>query len=296
MQQFSIRDVENLSGIRAHTLRMWEQRHGLRMCKRKESQHRYYDNDDLKYILRIAYLYHNGYRISRIAALSGSEISSLASKRFNNDEYEVLVNRLIEAVLDYDDECIERTLHEASENMGMERCIEKLIHPFLDKIGLLWITGHVLPAQEHICSNIIMQLIVTCIEKLPPVRGRRSKVLLFTPENEMHEIPILIVQYLLKKKGVQTILLGKNVSGETLALACRQLQPTHLYLHLITNFTRFSAVEYLHTLSKNHPALHIFASGPSFRGSAKLPARVQLLRSFDDVLRMAADAATIFAE
>jgi len=296
MQQFSIRDVENLSGIRAHTLRMWEQRHGLRMCKRKESLHRYYDNDDLKYILRIAYLYHNGYRISRIAALSEQEITRLASRRFGNDEYEVIVNQLIEAILDYDHETIDRVLHTSADAMGMERCIEKLIHPFLDKIGLLWITGHVLPAQEHICSNIILQLIVACTQQLPPVTGRRKKVLLFTPENEMHEIPILIVQYLLKKRGVQTSLLGKNVSEETLALCCRQLQPTHLYVHLITNFTRFSAIEYLQKLANTYPQLHIFASGPSFKSNGKLPAQVQLLRSFDEVLQLAANARSIFVE
>lgn len=296
MQQFSIRDVENLSGIRAHTLRMWEQRHGLRMCKRKESQHRYYDNEDLKYILRIAYLYHNGYRISRIAALPEPEMNRLASRRFGNDEYALIIHQLVEAILDYDNETVERVLHTSADALGMERCIEKIIHPFLDKIGLLWITGHVLPAQEHICSNIILQLIVSCIQQLPLVTGRSKKVLLFTPENEMHEIPILIVQYLLKKRGVQTIFLGKNVSGETLALCCRELQPTHLYVHLITNFTRFSAMEYLQKLAKAYPQLQLFASGPSFRSTGKLPAQVQMLRSFEDVLELAANAGAIFAE
>ena len=79
MHYFTIRDVENLSGIKAHTLRIWEQRYGLCICKRKESQHRYYDNEDLKYVLRIAYLYHHGYRISRIAELNAVQIKEEVS-------------------------------------------------------------------------------------------------------------------------------------------------------------------------------------------------------------------------
>src|ERR1700712_3002086 len=101
MHHFTIRDIENLSGIKAHTLRMWEQRYGLCVCKRKESLHRYYDGEDLKHILRIAYLYHNGYRISRIVQLSADEILRLSSKKTGQDEYALMVNQLVEAGLDY---------------------------------------------------------------------------------------------------------------------------------------------------------------------------------------------------
>ena len=127
MYHFTIRDVENLSGIKAHTLRMWEQRYGICLCKRKESLHRYYDNEDLKQVLRIAYLYHNGYRISRIAALSPGELNRLASKRFNNDEYEVLVNQLIESCLEYDQLQFEKSLRSVLGTMGLEKCMEKVI-------------------------------------------------------------------------------------------------------------------------------------------------------------------------
>src|ERR1700712_364607 len=129
MHHFTIRDVENLSGIKAHTLRMWELRYGLNVCKRKESKHRYYDNEDLKYILRIAYLYHNGYRISRIAALSPDEITLQALKTFNNDEYEVLVNQLMDSGLEYNQLQFEKSLRHSMKTMGLEKSIERVIYP-----------------------------------------------------------------------------------------------------------------------------------------------------------------------
>src|SRR3954469_3183685 len=102
MNNFSIKDIERLSGIKAHTLRIWEQRHGLSFCKRKESQHRYYDNEDLKQILRVAYLYHNGYKVSKIARLLPEEIKQLAQQKLGDLPHQLLINQLVEASLDYD--------------------------------------------------------------------------------------------------------------------------------------------------------------------------------------------------
>ena len=280
MYQFSIRDVENLSGIKAHTLRMWEQRYGICMCKRKESQHRYYDNEDLKYILRIAYLYHNGYRISRIAALSPEEINSLASKRFNNDEYEVLVNQLIDACLSYDQLHFEKALRLVLGSMGLEKCMEKVIHPFMDKIGLLWMTGHVLPAQEHFCTHLIQKLIISATNTLPPAHNSKARFILFTPSGEMHELSLLVAQYIFKKKGIRCILLGSNSPVELLQYCCTHMPVTHLYFHLITNFTNCNAAVYLDKLADLFPGLQIIASGPALKDIETPPINVRILHSF----------------
>jgi MerR family transcriptional regulator, light-induced transcriptional regulator len=285
MYHFTIRDVENLSGIKAHTLRMWEQRHGLCVCKRKESQHRYYDNEDLKYILRIAYLYHNGYRISRIAALSPEELNRLASKRFNNDEYEVLVNQLIEACLEYDQLAFEKLLRNSLSTMGMEKCMEKVVHPFMDKIGLLWMTGHVLPAQEHFCSHLIQKLIITAVNALPQAPPGAARLLLFTPKGEMHELSLLVAQYLFRKKQVRCIMMGRDISIEELQYTAAHTGATHLYFHLITNFTNCNTTVYLQKLEKAFPNLRIIASGPALKDTASVPANTTLLYSFQEVIR-----------
>lgn len=284
MYQFSIRDVENLSGIKAHTLRMWEQRYGICMCKRKESQHRYYDNEDLKYILRIAYLYHNGYRISRIAALSPEELNRLASKRFDNDEYEVLVNRLIDACLSYDQQQFEKALQQVLGTMGLEKCMEKVIYPFLHKIGLLWMTGHVLPAQEHFCTHLVQKLIVTAINTLPAVQNSQARFILFTPQGEMHELSLLVAQYIFKKKGIRCILLGRNSQLELIDYCCRHIAVTHLYFHLITNFTSCNAAAYLDKLAEQFPGLQIIASGPALKDIESSQPNVRILHSFQEAV------------
>src|SRR5438105_12129127 len=123
MNNFTIKDIERLSGIKAHTLRIWEQRHGLCFCKRKESLHRYYDNEDLKQILRIAYLYHHGYKISRIATFSKDEIKKLATTNSGENNYDIFINQMIEASIDYDQPRFEKIIHNALLHLGFEKAI-----------------------------------------------------------------------------------------------------------------------------------------------------------------------------
>jgi len=286
MHHFTIRDVENLSGIKAHTLRMWEQRYGLCVCKRKESLHRYYDNEDLKHILRISWLYHNGYRISKIAAMSHGEITQLATQTFKADEYEVMVNQLVECGLDYNEVLFEKTLRQLKQSMGVEKTLEKVIYPFLSKIGLLWITGHVLPAQEHFCSHLIQKMIITATNELPPPIYPDCRVLLFTPRGEMHDLPLLFVQYIFKKKGVKPLMLGRNSTEEMLAYCCEHQQVTHLYFHFITNFTNEDAGVYIGQLSAQFPDKQILASGSALHGVTNLPANVRILHSPQDVIAL----------
>jgi len=286
MHHFTIRDVENLSGIKAHTLRMWEQRYGLCVCKRRKSQHRYYDGEDLKHILRIAYLYHNGYRISRIVQLSAQEIIQLTSKKSGSDEYGLSVNQLLEAGLDYNQEQFENSFHSTVLTMGLENSIEKVIYPFLDKIGLLWMTGHVLPAQEHFCSHLIQKTIIASINALPAVYNGHQKLLLFTPEGENHELPLLVIQYIMKRKGFKTILLGKNTSMDVVKLYCSQQPITHLYFHLVTNFTYPHPAEYLGKLAANFAEKKIIASGPALKNIKETPNNVSILRSFQELMSL----------
>src|SRR3954452_22814323 len=139
MNQFTIKDIENLSGIKAHTWRIWEQRYGLGVPQRKDSNHRFYDNENLKQILRISYLYHSGIKISRIASLNGEQIrtKTLESLQQDND-FEYYIKELIEAAIDLDDERFERVFQESIERTGIEAAILQIIYPFQHKIGVLW--------------------------------------------------------------------------------------------------------------------------------------------------------------
>ncbi|MEP7279456.1 MAG: MerR family transcriptional regulator [Bacteroidota bacterium] len=284
MHHFTIRDVENLSGIKAHTLRMWEQRYGLCVCQRKVSLHRYYDSEDLKHILRIAYLYHHGHKISRIAGFSTEEIIQMASQKYKNDEYQVMVNQLLEAGLDYDQERFENAFNNAIRTMGLEKSMELVAYPFLDKIGLLWMTGHMQPAQEHFCSHIIQKTIIAAINALPEATTDLHRILLFTPEGENHELPLLFIQYLIKKKGIKTLLLGKNISLDIVAQYCAHQPVSHLYFHLITNFTHCEPGQYLRKLSARFAAKQIIASGPALKGIDELPPNITIVHSLKDLM------------
>ena len=200
MNHFTIKDIENLSGIKAHTLRIWEQRYQLFIPKRKESKHRYYDNEDLKHILRISQLYHNGVKISKIAQLPASSIRSMAMEQYigkqNADAY---IHRLIEASIDFDEERFEELFEQALKQFGLEVTIIDVMYAFLERIGLLWLTDHVIPAQEHFASNIIKRKIISALDALKTKPSPSSGTyVLFTPEGEQHEIPLLLNHYLMK--------------------------------------------------------------------------------------------------
>jgi DNA-binding transcriptional MerR regulator len=286
MNCFSIRDIENLTGIKAHTLRMWEQRYQLCCCKRRRSRHRFYDNEDLKYILRIAYLYNNGYKISQIVGFSEEEIRRLALElRENSDNSEIYINQLTEAAIDLDQPRFEKLLHTLVLHAGFEKSVLKVLFPLLKRIGVLWLTGHVIPAQEHFASALILKKMMLAIDGLEkPVYTGGRLVLLFTPAGELHEIPLLFMQYMLKKNGVPYIYLGKNVSLEMLQWICCRHPVTQLYFHVITNLTKCDMKEYVCKLSQRFPDKEIVFSGSHACQCHGAPVNVRRLGCHEEMM------------
>lgn len=290
MNFFSISDIENLTSIKAHTLRIWEQRYGICVPKRKESSHRYYDAEDLKEILRIAYLYHQGHRISSIAKLSSADIEKLAlNSNGLVSSYEHYLNRLLEASIDLDQSRFESVLTEAITLKGFENSMAEIVVPFLKKLGMFWLTGHIIPSQEHFASNIISHKILAETDRLPRAEKSLSKrkVLLFCPEREFHEIPLLHMNYLLRKAGVFVIYMGVNSSLEALEYYCQYHPVDELYFHLLTNFTKVDQSTYLELLADKFPKKKIFCSGASLEKLVILPANVKYLSSGKEILAYA---------
>jgi len=285
MNHFSIRDIENLTQIKAHTLRIWEQRYQLINPKRKASQHRYYDNEDLKYILRISYLYHHGYKISYIASLNEQEIKKLALEIHPGaDNNAIFINQLLEASIDFDNAAFERILDNAIHHAGFENCITGVVFPMLTKMGILWLTGNVIPAQEHFASGLITKELLYRIGELKQIHPRTDKkVLLFTPVGESHEIPLLFMHYVLKKNNIPVIYLGTNVCLDVLQTICRQQCVTHLYFHLITCLTRCDINGYVHKMASLFPGNTIVFSGSMIDEVQQVPSNVQPLRTSNDI-------------
>jgi len=286
MNQFSIKDIENLTGIKAHTWRIWEQRYNIGAAKRKDSNHRFYDNENLKEILRIAWLYHSGVKISKIAALDNEEMKKQALEKLPKENgNEFYIKELLEASIDLDEERFERSFDEAMKRMGTEETILNVLYPFQDKIGVLWLTDHVIPSQEHFTSNIIRQKLTIAIDKLPYVKESEKKVIvLFTPEREQHEIPLQFIHYLLKKNKNKIIYFGSNVSLDSIECYMERCSFDYMFFHLITNLTSLHPDEYLANMSKRFSNKKIIMAGTQVQNVTKVPGNVRLLQSMDEII------------
>jgi DNA-binding transcriptional MerR regulator len=292
MNAFTIRDIENLCGIKAHTIRIWEQRYQLLCPKRKTSNHRIYDNNDLKCLLRIAFLYHHGHKISTLARLNEEEICRLTlSLTREGDSTDVFINQLTEASIDFDQDMFENILHTVILHLGFEKAITRVAYPFLEKIGLLWLTGNVIPAQEHFASALIIKRIHVAIHGLdnpaPSKTLPQKIVLLHTPKGEFHEIPLLYMHYLMKKSGISTVYFGKDIGLDELEYYCRQKPVTHLYFHLVTH--RCEPEEYIRQLTGAFPDKHIVISGWLGRDLHHIRPRVRVLKSLEEMLAFATE-------
>lgn len=292
MNHFTIRDIENLCGIKAHTLRIWEQRYKLFIAKRKESQHRIYNNDDLKELLRISFLYHNGYKISKIAALSTEQIQQLIEGfGVTEDNYEAFIHQLIEASVDFDKEKFERIVNRLVIQIGFEKCIIDIFYPFLQRIGLLWMTNNVIPAQEHFASHLIRKKIILATDGIE-VGKNAATIIVFTPSGEIHELPLLVSNYFLRKYNNQTVYLGIDVTLDCLSHYLQYRPASYLFAHLITNINNVSMNNYIFTLCQKFPDKTIVLSGPASRYIEKRPSNLRILSSSDEMIAFAKETGT----
>jgi DNA-binding transcriptional MerR regulator len=290
MNQFTIRDIENLCGIKAHTLRVWEQRYNLCIAKRKESLHRFYDNDDLKELLRISFLYHNGHKISRIAALSREEIHQLVQEScVTENNHSVFIHQLTEAGMDFDKEKFEKIVNCVALRLGLEKSITDVFFPFLERIGLLWMTNNVIPAQEHFVSHIIRKKIIMAIDGLE-VPANKPNIVLFAPEGEHHEIPLLAINYFFRKHNNHTTYLGVNVNRECIDYYLANQPADRLYVHIITHLDNCGLESFVCALCRDYPDKQIIVSGPAVKCMDKKPRNLQVLHSMQEMIAYAAKA------
>lgn len=216
MATYSIAEVETLTGIQAHTLRIWERRYDIIKAKRTETKIRYYDDEQLKLLLNISILLNCGYRISKIDKLDKDEISDLVFESMNDNgaKTEGDIQGMVVSMLNLDEDLFNEIFDKYVDQYGILKTVEKLIYPFLFQVGLLWGTNRAMPAQEHFVSNLIRLKFFAEIEKLPAAKKKAGKLVLFMPEGEHHEIGVLLGNFLARKNGIKTYYLGTNVPAK----------------------------------------------------------------------------------
>jgi DNA-binding transcriptional MerR regulator len=285
---YSIKDLEKLSGIKAHTIRVWEQRYGLIEPKRTKTNIRYYQDDDLKLILNIALLNKNGIKISRIARMNREEIADKVSAISEvNFEFGTQLDALTISMIEMDEYKFDRIVTMNVQKIGFERTMIEIIHPFLDKLSLLWLTGSIHPVQENFISYLIRQKIVTAIDNEPFVIGKHvKKFLLFLPEGETQELSLLFLHYLLKSRRNQVIYVGQDMSIIDLQDVFKIHQPDYMYTMITETFLKEPVQKYIDTLAATFTSTQILVSGYQvITQNVKSSNRITVLKSLDQTIQ-----------
>ncbi len=247
--QYSIKDLERLSGIKAHTLRIWEKRYAIIEPSRTDTNIRFYTNDELRKVLNIAILNNYGLKISSIVSLTPEELSQKVIEISNEDVQEsVQVESLVIAMVEFDEARFEKILANCTLRIGFEKSVLDVIYPFLRKVGVLWQAGAVNPAQEHFISNLIRQKLIVAIDSQGlVVKDNPVRFTLFLPEQELHELGLLFYSYLIRKAGHKVVYLGQSVPLRDLVAVDKYSTAAYF----ITSSMATSSIEEINTFLKN---------------------------------------------
>ncbi|WP_186989666.1 MerR family transcriptional regulator [Constantimarinum furrinae] len=216
--QFSIKDLENLSNVKAHTIRIWEKRYNLLEPERTDTNIRKYNLENLKKLLNVAYLYDQGHKISKIAKLENSEIQKLIQKNSINETNSLALKQLKSAMFDFDDDLFQYTFTELNKTKSFSEIFSEVFLPLLSDIGLLWQTGTIDPSHERFISELIKRKVIVAIDSLKTQPNKSSSPVfaLFLPIGEIHEIGLLFTNFQLLSRGFKTVYLGTNIGIESL--------------------------------------------------------------------------------
>jgi len=286
MNAFTIKDLELLSGIKAHTIRIWEQRYTFIKPQRTETNIRYYTNDELKVILNIALLNKYGFKISHIDRMSDAEMrDKILSLSQVEAQQERLLNELIHYMVDVKMDEFEEAIDKYISIKGIEKTITNIIFPFLERIGILWQTNHVNPAQEHLVTNIIRQKLIIGIENINTHIYTDKSIILFLPEGEHHELGLLFMSYLLKSRGVHVLYLGANIPLKDVEFLAKLKKPSFLYCHLTAVAHNFNFDKFLLNAGAKLANYKIVVSGQLTQSyKKKIPANITFKKTLGEVM------------
>jgi DNA-binding transcriptional MerR regulator len=285
---FSIKDIEAVSGIKCHTLRIWEQRYGILEPKRTCTNIRYYDDEDLKLILNISILNRSGYKISEISKLSCEEINAAIIKiSGNTGEYNCQIKEMIKTMMVFDEYEFNKILTTSIIQLGLEETMMKIIFPFLTEIGILWQVGSIQPSHEHFASNIIKQKMYVAIDgNVGRYIPNRKRFLLFLPEREQHSLGLLFANYIIRSRGHEVLYLGQEVPLNDLKQNFGSHSPDYIFTIMTAAHLDIEKQEFVNALAENWKDSRIFLSGYQFiSADITYPDNVTLIKKMEDFIQ-----------
>lgn len=262
MAEYSIKELEKFSGVKAHTIRTWEKRYGLVKPRRTSTNVRLYSDMDLRKIMNVAVASNAGVKISHIAKLTATQLTDLVRNGSpQGGEMASPVDKLLLATVAMDEQLFNDELKKINLLKGFEATVLEVLYPLLERIGVLWQTGEVTPAQEHFVSNLVRQKMFVAIDDLPLPAKDAAKVILFLPEQEFHEIGLLFYHYLVRNVGHAGFYLGQSVPYEDLKKVVAVHQPRWIITSIVTPRTKGNLKTYVSTLSRDFRKQKIVISG-----------------------------------
>jgi MerR family transcriptional regulator, light-induced transcriptional regulator len=263
MTHYTLSELEKLTGILAATIRIWERRYNIIKPKHTVTNRRWYDDDDLRRLINISILYHSGIKISKIAKYSESElIEKIALITSDSVIYDSQIESLIVALISFNGNAVNEILLRSIINIGFEETFSNVVFPFLRRVGIMWQTGTANTGAEHFITNILRKRLIAAIDSLPPANDpKRKRVIMFLPDNELHEMGLLFYSYLIQKLGHEVLYLGQATPFSALTEASEKWHPDLLVTGALSGLSVFEPEEYLIKLSTTFKSQKILVSG-----------------------------------
>ena len=289
MGKFSIKDIESVTGIKSHTIRMWEQRYNIVTPKRTETNIRYYDDEDLKLLLNVVTLNNHGIKISEIAKLSHEMIQeAVINLKPSCSEFSTQIRSLVASMLSFDEFDFHKVLSKSIIQYGLEQTMVKIIFPFLTEVGLLWQVGSIQPAHEHFVTNIIKQKLYVSIDgQIGTYSEHKKRFLLFLPENEQHSLGLLFANYIIRNRGHEVIYLGQEVPVKDLNITFDNGKVDYIFSTITCATFQMDKQEMVDYLSANWPESQIFLTGSQIlNANVKCPHNVRLVNTISEFIEL----------
>lgn len=288
---FSIKNLEHLSGIKAHTIRIWEKRYNLFEPERTNTNIRLYNLENLQKLLNVTLLYNNGYKISKIASLSPQEINENVHKltiNKNADDWSIGLFKL--AMINFDQRLFTKTFNDLLEQFSFSEVFKNVFVPLMNELGVLWQTNSISPSHEHFITSLVKQKIHAMCEDLQQKSTRRTdrRFVLFLPDNEIHELGLLYLQYEVLNNGFQCVFLGQSVPIESLSNLIDIGEPITFISYFTIEPAQDKIESYLNTFNSEiieniDSELWILGYQVQFM-SDEMPDKMRKFRSIDDVI------------
>lgn len=288
--RYSIKDLENFTGIKAHTIRIWEQRYELLTPRRTDTNIRFYLEEDLKKILNINLLYSNGFKISKIAGLDEQEIIQQAKKVIDaeENEFQTIIDELIVATLSFNEPATIEILNKESERMGLITFYEEVLIKFLKKIGELWQVNTIEIIHEHFFSNLLKSFLIDRTMSLKKPINPKGRAILFLHDDEEHEFSLFLQRYVLQSNGYECFYFGQRTPVSEIVEVVNHIKPSIILTAFISKISEKSFVkildDLLYTSSKS---LKVIISGMEAEKHAdKVYKEITLIRSASDLAKV----------